>query len=128
MANKPKIAIIEDDLAIAQMYRMKFENEGFDVSSAENGLVGVQMVESFKPDVILLDMMMPEMNGDEVLARVRKEPWGKDIIVMILTNMGQEEAPEVLKNLNVYSYIVKAEMTPKQVAETVKKALSENQK
>ena len=126
MANKPKIAIIEDDLAIAQMYRMKFENEGFDVSSAENGLVGVQMVESFKPDVILLDMMMPEMNGDEVLARVRKEPWGKDIIVMILTNMGQEEAPEVLKNLNVYSYIVKAEMTPKQVAETVKKALSEN--
>jgi len=128
MANKPKIAIIEDDLAIAQMYRMKFENEGFDVSSAENGLVGVQMVESFKPDVILLDMMMPEMNGDEVLARVRKEPWGKDIIVMILTNMGQEEAPEVLKNLNVYSYIVKAEMTPKQVAETVKKALSQNKK
>lgn len=125
MANKPKIAIIEDDLAIAQMYRMKFENEGFDVSSAENGLVGVQMVESFRPDVILLDMMMPEMNGDEVLARVRKEPWGKDIIVMILTNMGKEEAPEVLKKLNVYSYIVKAEMTPKQVAETVKKALSE---
>ncbi len=125
MANKPKIAIIEDDLAIAQMYRMKFENEGFDVSSAENGVVGVQMVESFRPDVILLDMMMPEMNGDEVLARVRKEAWGKDIIVMILTNMGKEEAPGVLEKLDVYTYIVKAEMTPKQVAETVKKALAE---
>ncbi len=125
MANKPKIAIIEDDLAIAQMYRMKFENEGFDVSSAENGIVGVQMVESFRPDVILLDMMMPEMNGDEVLARVRKEAWGKDIIVMILTNMGKEEAPGVLEKLDVYTYIVKAEMTPRQVAETVKKALAE---
>lgn len=120
-----KIAIIEDDLAIAQMYRMKFENEGFDVSSAENGVVGVQMVESFQPDVMLLDMMMPEMNGDEVLARVRKEPWGKDIIVLILTNMGKEEAPSVLDKLNVYTYIVKAEMTPKQVSEIVKKALAE---
>jgi len=125
MSNRVKIAIIEDDLAIAQMYRMKFENEGFEVSSAENGLMGVQMVESFRPDVMLLDMMMPEMNGDEVLARVRKEPWGKDIIVMILTNMGKEEAPSILDKLNVYTYIVKAEMTPKQVAETVKKALAE---
>src|SRR5665811_2263122 len=111
MSNRVKIAIIEDDLAIAQMYRMKFENEGFEVSSAENGLMGVQMVESFRPDVMLLDMMMPEMNGDEVLARVRKEPWGEDIIVMILTNMGKEEAPSILDKLNVYTYIVKAEMT-----------------
>jgi len=119
-----KIAIIEDDLAIAQMYRLKFENEGYEVGSAGDGLTGYKLVEDFKPDIVLLDMMMPEMNGDEVLAKVRKQSWGKDITVLILTNMGEEEAPTILDNLNVHSYIVKAEMTPKQVAEAVKEALN----
>jgi DNA-binding response OmpR family regulator len=119
-----KIAIIEDDLAIAQMYRLKFESEGYEVSSASDGVTGYDLLEKMRPDVVLLDMMMPEMSGDEVLAKVRKQDWGKDTTVLILTNMGKEEAPKSLEGLNVYSYIVKAEMTPKQVAEVVKKALS----
>ncbi len=119
-----KIAIIEDDLAIAQMYRLKFESEGYEVSSAGDGVAGYKLIEDFKPDIVLLDMMMPEMNGDEVLAKIRKQSWGKDITVLILTNMGKEEAPAALDNLNVHSYIVKAEMTPKQVAEAVKEALA----
>ncbi|MDQ5969890.1 MAG: hypothetical protein QG593_407, partial [Patescibacteria group bacterium] len=57
-----KIAIIEDDMAISQMYRLKFETEGFDVQTAENGKLGLELAEVFKPDIILLDMMMPEMN------------------------------------------------------------------
>lgn len=122
--NGKKVAIIEDDLAIAQMYRLKFESEGYEVGSAGDGLTGYKLIEDFKPDIVLLDMMMPEMNGDEVLAKVRKQDWGKDIVVLILTNMGKEEAPDALDNLNVHSYIVKAEMTPKQVAEAVKEALA----
>lgn len=118
-----KIAIVEDDLAISQMYRLKFEAEGFSVQTAENGKLGLALVEEFQPDILLLDMMMPEMNGDEVLQAMRKKPWGKDITVIILTNLGQEEAPKILKELNVHSYIIKAEMTPRQVAERVKKAL-----
>lgn len=120
---QPKIAIIEDDLAIAQMYRLKFESEGYEVANADNGEDGLDIVERMNPDIVLLDMMMPTMNGDEVLRRMREEKWGKDITVLILTNMGKEEAPEILDQLNVHSYIVKAEMTPKQVAEHVKKAL-----
>ena len=119
-----KIAIVEDDLAIAQMYRLKFETEGYDVGSAGDGLQGYQLISDFRPDIVLLDMMMPEMNGDEVLSKVRAQDWGKDIIVFILTNMGKEEAPSSLKSMDVYSYIVKAEMTPKQVAEAVKEALA----
>ncbi len=119
-----KIAIIEDDLAIAQMYRLKFESEGYEVGSAGDGTTGYQLIEDFRPDIVLLDMMMPELNGDDVLAKVRAQDWGKDIVVLILTNMGKEEAPDVLDNLNVHSYIVKAEMTPKQVAEAVKEALA----
>lgn len=117
---KKKIVVIEDDAAIAQMYRLKFEAEGYDVAVAENGAIGVQVVRDFQPEIVLLDMMMPEMNGDEALARIRAEDWGKDIMVFILTNLGKEEAPKQLQELNVADYIVKAEMTPKQVAEKVK--------
>lgn len=119
-----KVAIVEDDIAISQMYRLKFETEGFEVQTAENGKLGLELVEQFKPDIILLDLMMPEMTGDQMLAELRKKPWGKDITVIILTNMGEEEAPKTLKELGVHSFIVKAEMTPRQVAERVKEALS----
>ena len=118
-----KIAIVEDDVAISQMYRIKFENEGYEVETAENGVIGLEMIEAFKPNIILLDLMMPEMNGDEMLAQLRKTDFGSDIPVIILTNMGESEAPETLKELDVESFIVKAEMTPKQVAEMVKKKL-----
>lgn len=114
-----KIAIIEDDAAIAQMYRMKFEAEGFTVETAENGRLGLELAKTMVPDIILLDLMMPEMNGDEMLQKLRATPWGKDIKVIILTNMGEQEAPESLKSLNVSAFIVKADMTPRQVAELV---------
>jgi DNA-binding response OmpR family regulator len=97
-----KIAIVEDDQVIAQMYRMKFESEGFEVQIAENGKLGVELAEQMKPD------------------------WGKQIPVIILTNLGEEEAPKSLQTLGVHSYIVKAELTPRQVTERVKQALGVN--
>lgn len=115
-----KIAIIEDDAAIAQMYRMKFEAEGFDVETAENGKLGLALAQEMNPDIILLDLMMPEMTGEEMLGQMRATDWGKDIKVIILTNMGEQEAPASLKTMNVLTFIVKADMTPRQVAELVK--------
>ena len=120
----PKIAIVEDDLAIAQMYRMKFEAEGYRVDIAENGKLGLALCEQMKPDLVLLDLMMPEMNGDEMLEKLRATDWGKEVKVIVLTNVGEQEAPDKLKNLHVRAYIVKAEMTPKQVAELAKKELA----
>lgn len=119
-----KIAIIEDDPVINQMYRMKFEAEGFDVQLADNGKRGVAMVESFHPDIILLDLQMPQMNGEEALKEIRAEDWGKTIPVIILTNLGAEEAPKSLSSLGIHSYIVKAELTPRQVVDRVKSALN----
>jgi len=118
-----KIAIIEDDAVINQMYRIKFEADGFDVQVADNGKTGVELVETFGPDIILLDLQMPEMSGDEALKKIRAQPWGAHIPVIILTNLGVEESPKVLKELNVHSYIVKAELTPSQVVARVKEAL-----
>ncbi len=110
-----KIAIIEDNAVIHQMYRMKFEAAGFDVRLAADGEQGVALVESFRPNIILLDIQMPRKNGAEALAEIRAEAWGRDIPVIILTNMGEEEAPKELKRLGVHSYIVKADVTPSQV-------------
>jgi len=119
-----KIAIIEDDQAISQMYRLKFDAEGYEVETAANGKLGLELTESMRPDIILLDLMMPEMNGDEMLEKLRATPWGKDIKVIILTNVGEQEAPESIKHLGVRRFIVKAEMTPRQVAEMVKNELA----
>lgn len=117
------IAIIEDDAAISQMYRIKFEAEGYTVETAENGLLGLKLAESMKPDIILLDLMMPEMGGHEMLQKLRQTDWGKDIKVVILTNMGEQEAPEGINELGVRAFILKADMTPRQVAEIVKEQL-----
>lgn len=119
-----KIAIIEDDQAISQMYRFKFEAEGYEVETAENGKLGLELAEKMKPDVILLDLMMPEMNGDEVLAKMRATTWGKNIKVVVLTNMGEQEIPDNVKQLGVSHVILKAAMTPRQVAEIVKQELA----
>jgi DNA-binding response OmpR family regulator len=118
-----KIAIIEDDAVISQMYRMKFEAEGYEVQMAANGRIGVELVENMRPDIILLDLRMPEMDGAQALAQIRKHEWGKHIPVLVLTNVGEEEAPKELADLNVLSYIVKADLTPRQVTERVEEAL-----
>lgn len=119
-----KIAIIEDDSAISQMYRIKFELEGYTVETAENGELGLELVEKMSPDIVLLDIMMPQMTGDIMLQKMRATPWGKTVKVIILTNKGESEAPPILKQLDVAAFIVKADMTPRQVAELVKKHLS----
>jgi DNA-binding response OmpR family regulator len=118
-----KIAIIEDDPVINQMYRMKFEADGFAVQIADNGRRGVDMVQGFLPDLILLDLQMPHMNGAEALAEIRSHDWGKKIPVIILTNLGEEEAPKSLRELGIHSYIVKADLTPRQVVARTKEAL-----
>ena len=119
-----KIAIIEDDQVISQMYRMKFEADGFTVQVAYDGQSGVELARTMTPDIILLDMQMPGMNGAEALAKIRSQTWGKTIPVIVLTNLGEEEAPKNLHALGIDSYIVKADLTPKQVVDRVKKVLN----
>lgn len=119
-----KIAIVEDDQAISQMYRIKFESEGYTVETAENGKIGLEVIKKMKPDIVLLDVMMPEMSGDEVLEALRASSWGKNIKVIVLTNIGEQELSPKIKELGVEAVILKADMTPRQVAEIVKKQLA----
>jgi DNA-binding response OmpR family regulator len=119
-----KIAVIEDDKNIREMYKLKFEHDGFTVKTAVNGKEGLEMVRNFWPDIIMLDLMMPEMNGEEMLLELRSQGWGKDFKVVILTNTGREEAPPSMNSLGISHYVVKAEQTPAQVEEIIKDILA----
>ena len=89
------------------MYRIKFEADGNEVETADNGKLGLQLIEDMNPDIVLLDLMMPIMDGPEMLTALRKKSWGKDIKVIILTNVGESEAPDSVKEQNIEAFIIK---------------------
>ena len=119
-----KVAIIEDDPSIVQMYRLKFQTDGFEVQTAGDGESGLALIESFQPDVVLLDLMMPMMNGFDMLAKLRSTANGMKMKVIVLTNMGDTETATRVFKMSANDYIVKAEFTPKQVVERVQKLLA----
>jgi len=119
-----KIAIIEDDIALADMYKLKLETAGYKVMVAYDGKAGLEMISKDTPDLVLLDLMLPEMTGSEVLASYRKTPNGKDTKVIVLTNVSEYEAPDELYQLGILRYMVKANYTPSQVIVVVQEALA----
>jgi CheY-like chemotaxis protein len=114
-----KILIVEDDLIISQMYRQKFELSGYEIAVAHDGLKALEFAEKFKPDMILLDVMLPGMNGDDVLAKLRTKKEFADTQVIVLTNMNTELIENKFTALGVSGFLLKAEFTPKQVVEYV---------
>lgn len=124
MSQLTKIAVVEDDLPIAQMYELKLKLNDYDVIVAHNGKEGLKMCEDFQPDLVLLDLRMPVMSGDEMLQRMRQTEWGSKPRVIILTNISRDEAPMGLRLLNVDRYIVKAHHTPQQVIDMIREVMS----
>lgn len=118
-----RILIVEDDFNLQNMYHMKFDLEGFDVKVASNGKEGFDLCKAFMPDMVLLDLRMPIMSGEEMLAKLRSQDWGSDVRVIVLTNISKNEAPQSLRFLNVDRFIVKAHSTPAQVVATVRDVL-----
>jgi DNA-binding response OmpR family regulator len=112
-----KSRIVEDDAAISSMYSFKLEHAEYKVEIASNGKSGLEIIENFRPDFILLDLRMPIMSGEDMLEKLRQQPWGSNIRVIILTNISRDEAPHKLRFLNVDRYIVKAHHTPQQIVD-----------
>lgn len=118
-----KILLAEDDLQLVDMYRRKFELEGFDVQFAEDGQMALDILDKWKPDVALLDIMMPKVNGLDVLKHIKEKKGYDDVITVILTNLGNEATAEEIYKLGATEYIVKADMTPLEVSEKVKELI-----
>jgi DNA-binding response OmpR family regulator len=123
-----KIAIVEDDTAIAKLYEMQFKKAGYNVGVANDGITGLALCERLKPDLVLLDLMMPEMSGQEMLEKMRAMDWSSGTLVMILTNLSQREAQLQLGKSGFDEYAVKAYYTPKQLLEKVNQLLKDNNK
>jgi two-component system response regulator AdeR len=123
MSSSFRAVVVEDDHDIQYLYKLKLEREGFDVAVASNGLEGLEVIKNNRPDIVLLDLMMPIMSGSEMLAAMRAEVWGSEARVIILTNISKDEAPQALRFLNVDRYIVKAHHTPAQVVNIVHEVL-----
>jgi len=122
-ATKGKILIIEDDRYISKMYQLKLSLEGYEVQVAENGREGVDKVKEFMPDIILLDILMPELDGFEVLKIVKGDDATKDIPVLIMSNLGQEDHVDKGMKLGAIGYIVKSQYTPSKVVEKIKSVI-----
>lgn len=119
-----KILLAEDDIQLVDMYNRKFELEGFEVKTAEDGEQALKILENFKPDVILLDIMMPKITGLQVLEELKKKPEFEDVLIIMLTNLADEKTAEKIYELGATDYFVKAEMTPLEVSSKVKELLA----
>lgn len=114
-----RVVVVEDDRDLQFLYKTKLEREGFHVLTANDGVEGLEIVESFEPHVVLLDLLMPNMGGAEMLAHLRARASGGAVRVIVLTNISKDEAPQALRFLRVDRYIVKAHHTPAQVVDIV---------
>jgi len=115
-----QVLIAEDDSSIADMYSFKCNLAGMIARHAPNGMAALSMLEDFTPDVVLLDLMMPEMNGEEFLQQFRSRPQFSSTPVIILTNMGKEEIPKSITPDQVSDIIIKSDCTPSEVIEKIK--------
>lgn len=122
--DKIKVLIIEDEEMLVNMYISKFEKEGFEIQKAINGKDGIAKAKEFHPDIILLDIIMPEMDGFMVLKQLKADDDTKNSKVIMLTNLGQDEDIEKGKQLGANDYLVKANLTPAQVVDKVKELLN----
>ena len=117
---KISILLIEDDSYISDMYRIKMESENFEVAIASDGIIGIKMLEKQKPDIVLLDIVMPKIDGFSVLKTIKKNPDLKEVPIVLLTNLGQKENVQRGFELGASGYIVKAHFTPSEVVQKIR--------
>lgn len=121
---KQKILIVEDDTFLAGIYANKFEREGFNVVLAVDGEAGLKSAKKEHPDIILLDILLPKLDGFEVLEQLKAEKDLHAIPVILLTNLGQKEDVDKGLKLGAADYLIKAHFMPAETVDKVKKVLA----
>jgi DNA-binding response OmpR family regulator len=120
-----KILIIEDDKFLRELISQKILKEGYEIAEAVDGESGLNSAKSEKPDLILLDLILPRIDGFEVLARIKSDPEISQIPVIILSNLGQKDDIEKGLKMGAIDFLIKAHFTPAEIIEKIKSVMKE---
>jgi two-component system, response regulator len=118
-----RIVIVEDNVSLAEIYKTRLELLGYVCFIAYNGITGLYFIQKELPDLVLLDLMVPDIAGDQILLRMRGSTWGKNIPVFIISNLNEADAPAGLRDLGIEGYAVKANLSNDQIDQIVNKIL-----
>jgi DNA-binding response OmpR family regulator len=121
-----KIVIVEDNAALAEIYKTRLELLGYICFIGYNGITGLYFIQKEMPDLVLLDLMIPDIPGNQVLRTLRESDWGKEIKVLIVSNLNESEAAHDLRQLGIEGYLVKANMIEDTIDQEVNKILRPN--
>ncbi len=124
-ARKYSVLLVEDDEFLRQLVAQKLIKEGFDVDAAIDSTAAFKSIEEKKPHVILLDLILPGMDGFEILSQLKKNPANSDIPVIVLSNLGQQEDIDRAMSSGAESYMIKANFTPGEIVQAVRKVIRE---
>ena len=114
-----KIVIVEDNLSLAEIYKVRLELLGYICFVANDGLKALTLIEKERPSLVLLDLMIPKLSGDQLLGVMRSTDWGKDIKVLVISNLNESEAPAGLRLKGIEGYAVKANLSDDQLDQLV---------
>jgi two-component system alkaline phosphatase synthesis response regulator PhoP len=119
--NMPKILVVEDEKMLAEMYKDKFEKEGFEIVLAGDGKIGMEVLKKEKPALVLLDILLPNENGIEFLKKQRKDPEVSFIPVIVFSNFDDPETKEETLSLGVKEYLIKSNYSPNEIVGRIRK-------
>lgn len=128
MSDSKKILIVDDEPVLVDLLRVKLSQKGFAVIEAKDGKEGLEKALSEHPDFVLLDVIMPNIDGITVLKKLREDEWGKDVPVLILSNLNTTEAIKSSQACGAFDYLVKIDYTLEELSEIIKKKLEDMDK
>jgi DNA-binding response OmpR family regulator len=117
----PKILVVEDEQILAEMYKDKFEKEGFEIILAMDGKVGMDKMKKEKPNLVLLDILLPNENGIEFLKKQKEDPEVSSIPVIVFSNFDDQETRKQTLSLGAKEYLIKSNHNPKEIVDQIKK-------
>jgi adenylate cyclase len=122
-ARKQKIVIVEDSPSLSDIYKTRLELLDYQCFVAGDGIAALYFIQKEQPDLVLLDLMVPDVAGDQILARMRANDWGRHIPVLIISNLNEADAPAGIREMGIVDYIVKANLSNDQIDQIVNKIL-----
>lgn len=118
-----KIVIVEDEVSLADIYKTRLELLGYICFVAHDGIEAIGLIEKERPSLVLLDIMLPKLAGDQILNVMRMTDWGKDIKVLVISNLNEADAPASIRQNGIEGYAVKANLSDDQIDKLVDRIL-----